>query len=551
MTLKLDAFAVDENSLICNDFNRTENMKICYKLSNTMRDNNAIADIVIINADISNIFDGPEKDLMVYQSDKGKIEQINDGRGFHLECRVDPELKECDDRKVSVKVDPSGHLRAEIGYLRPNEMDIVSINYSANISKNAPRGERYCSNINNVIFTKYICKEPLEPNISNISIKNNMPRANWGITPNETYILRKNIFEGNMIYILSSGAEIGFECEPFDVETDKDKLNITLYDISENNEIKVLNGTFKLNTPGIHKFEVEVNDGEEKHTEMWTNSIRIENITLDDYILNTAVKTHRYKNVFGLILVSMIAAGVFIYLPHKVPTDHERTRRSFIRKNHISILSATLLVSFISLVSLYITLDNIYFNVIYLYECLVYLMAMCVSIISIKYKLHSEGVSESTVTYTDNTVSTSNDINKVIFKSTDWNYAGITSIIFLIIFHQLLPEILKMGLAIWYIATALIILIMCALLQQFPIEKMKEPRKIYIISLLIAISVIIIFCITTLYAEIGLKINYKFEDLFAIFLIEFVLVFILLCSPVMPHLIYDLIDIVTKYAPKM
>lgn len=534
VTLKLDVLALDNKLNVSNDFNRTDDITICYRLTNTMGSQGQTAKEIVIATNISNILVLPKKTVKV-SSNKN---HDNDGEGFYLECRIDSGWrfwkKKC--KIENVIIDKNGNMYVKSKYLHPIQTEIIYINYSTKISKNAPSGDNIkCSGIKDedVEFNRYVFgRNPLDLSISQISIRNNKPLMDYDIIPIEKYIIQKHTFTDNLTYILTRDSYLEIYCELFDVENSSENLTLKLYDkIYDTDEIiateiPINNGKFRLDTPGNHKLEVEVYDGETYHSEIWRNTIIIENITLDEHLLNEAIKTHNGKNSIILFIVSLIMCTIFIFIPYC-------PRKQINQKLMSIILWIAPIISLMLIFLLYFFVEEIHFKYIYIYEILIYLLSLTISIILIEYKIRQ---------------------NVVVYTYLGWCSAGIVSILFILLFHRMLPDMLKNYATMLYVSSAILNILFFAFMKQFPIDKTDNISNRYIISFILTLGLGAILY-TALYTYNihyvpSINLYFKFEELLAAFFVEFGLLFILLCSPVMPYLIYDLLNFFSKEKKK-
>lgn len=533
VTLKLDVFALDNKSNISNDFNRTDDITICYRLINTMGCRGQTAKEIVIATNISNIIALPKKTVEV----SSNRNHDNDGEGFYLECRIDSGWRFWTDKcKIEyVTIDENGNMYVKSKYLHPNQMEIIYINYSTKVAKNSPSGDNInCSGIkdDHVEFNRYVFgRKPLDLSISQISIRNNKPLIDYDIIPIEEYIIQKADFSNNFTYILTRDNHLEIYCELFDVENSSENLTLRLkdkiYDRDEiiATEIPINNGRFRLDTPGNHKLEVEVYDGETYHSEIWRNTIIIENITLNEHLLNEAIKTHNGKNSIIFTFFILLLCTLFIFVPYN-------PRKQINQKLISIILWIAPIISIIFILLLYIFVEEIHFKFIYIYEILIYTLGLTISIIIIKYKNRRTGV---------------------FYTYLGWYTAGIVSIIFILVFHLMLPNMLKNYAIFLIILTGFFIIFM----KQFPIDKTNNILLRQVISLILTLGVLFILYISAsaalhdIYYLHGMKLHFKFEELLAAFIIELGLLLILLCSPVMPDLIYNLLNFILNEKKKI
>lgn len=444
VTLKLDVFALDNKSRVCNDFNRTDEITICYMLTNTMEHQGKIAKDVNFTTVLSNILYSPKNDIEVSSANP----KDNDGDGFYLECQIDPKcIRATQKCKVnSVKIDKNGSLIAKVKYLHPRETDVVYINYSSKIPKDSPTGNDIpCSDIKDcdVRFTRY-WRNPLELIVSHINISNNNPHLqNWMIYPTDNKYIVKNYPKENIIYV-TKDAEFEISYNISDIETDRENLSIKLYDINtdenEHNksEIPIKNGKFILNTLGNHSIEIEVFDGETHYSELWNGKIEILNKTSDEYHLEAALDTHNYKKTLKLILFCGLVLFVLIYLP-QAPRMTSRSKLASIINDPIIrdfLLYITLLFSILSIICSILINIRINLQDIYKYEFLVYGFALTFSIILINKDINKQRNQddESESCDTENKASMST-ICKIKYDPRDWYLAGFLSLIILVISH--------------------------------------------------------------------------------------------------------------------
>jgi len=393
VTLKLDVFALDNKSRVCNDFNRTDEITICYMLTNTMERPGKIAKDVNFTTVLSNILYSPKNDIEVSSANP----KDNDGDGFYLECQIDPKCigatQKC--KINSVKIDKNGSLIAKVKYLHPRETDVVYINYSSKIPKDSPTGNDIpCSDIKDcdVRFTRY-WRNPLELIVSGINISNNNPLLhNWGICPTDTKYIKNNFTKENIIYYtVTQDTEFEISYNISDIETDPSSLLIKLYDIytdeNEHNisEIPIKNGKFVLNTLGNHSIEIEVFDGETNYSELWNGKIEILNITSEGYHLEAAKYRHDIKNTLLLILYSAMVLFMLIFVPQAPRMTSKQKLASIINDPIIIkfLLYITLAFSILTIICAILINVKINLQDIYKYELFVYGLALTLSIILI------------------------------------------------------------------------------------------------------------------------------------------------------------------------
>lgn len=162
VTLKLDVFAKNDKNQICDMFNRTDNVTICYKLTNTKgcdgnSDPDAISKEIIINTNINSdklSIINPQEKIGIKHIIKNtpKSATIGDENEFQLEAKIlrKPNISNPSDDCIInyIEVDTLGQLKVKLKYLHPYENDVVYFNYSTKISNESPlEGWVNCSGI--------------------------------------------------------------------------------------------------------------------------------------------------------------------------------------------------------------------------------------------------------------------------------------------------------------------------------------------------------------------------------------------------------------------
>jgi len=498
----------------------------------------------------------------------------DDRNGFYVECssfRKSNKNKKC--TIDFVEIDSAGHLTAKIRNIYPKKNDIIYINYSTKISKNAPTGKHKCADISPDDFDFNKCiNNPVDlKNVETIYVYNNPPDIEWSMDcSNESVLKSIDSLIYYSAYVVYNGTEITLSCLPSDPDNNLNELHVSLLDNYTPSGIEgygTVNKTFMVNIPGIHIFNIKVNDNETGTPVIDGKSYFFEvlNITYSEQKLIDAINKHKYLYLVRISIFSLILSIIFILPNIYIVLISQSSNRLY--KNYIDniIIILSILISITAFVAIYVRYNDInkiiLFDDIYIYEAAIYTWGFIISTNIVRLKTHRTNVETKSdteaggacaaiinVMATDNekTTTATTEKSTVKYNEWDWVLVSLISTGFISFFHLSIPGILDIGSITSYVAIALLGLLVTIIINESTAK--RKPRTTYgIFTILLIIGATILYIYINSTSIIGLQYTYEFKHLISIFIIEFVLLITFLCSPTMPHIIRECGDLLKNF----
>lgn len=407
VNLKLDVSTMNETSDSCNIFNRSDYITICYNLTNTREDNNAIAKTIIIYTNISNILEPPKERITLSDITTSNPGNNNDGRGFSIECSIfrNKANRPNDECEVdSVFVDPEGQFRVIVNNLHPERCEFVCINYSTKISKKAYVRNFYnCSDIKQSDI--HFNGSNLDLRVEEIYINGIQPQLQWNITPQEQDdIIGRNISD-NLTYKLHNNTLMVLSGRILDLGFVNDNASIIICETYNNNTTIVadsncsINQTVLINGVGIHKFNATVvEDGIITLEENKSYNFEVIADSKDDIVPKPNIDLEEQMqlnilNVFYIFDISIILCGLFIWLPYfnQNPDDKRSKPIQIILRRDFNFVIIVILLIILLLIYFNECESNVFLlNYLYRFEIPIYTIVFISSLLYINWKSNSK-----------------------------------------------------------------------------------------------------------------------------------------------------------------